>query len=247
MGTMTVICSHYHALHWMFEWLTRSSDRSPQFGDCCLSGKINLPILQDVPHTLKSLLEDCTSEVVSFWNKIRQYNMALTFTSLGANFDRSLPDGSGPYVLKLYGEIYHNHGALIPNENRDASYAQLYIYDSQMALHQRMNRNQSLDRDTMSHHPFVLLYRQAAERLREQGTTLDVQVRLTYHPHSDPRRYNVPTGNEIAVILPRENITEDNRDIVVQLRGRSFQRVYDTNPAYVPLHYVLLFPRGEFG
>ena len=99
----------------------------------------------------------------------------------------------------------------------------------------------------LEHNPFVPLYRQAAERLREQGTTLDVQVRLTYHPHSDPRRYNVPTGNEIMVILPGENITEDDWDIVVQLRGGSFQRVYDTNPAYVPLHYVLLFPRGEFG
>ena len=121
MGTMTVICSNCHALHWMSERLASSSNRSPQFGDCCLSGKINLPILQDVPHILKSLLEDRTSEAVSFWNNIRQYNMALTFTSLGANFDRALLDGSGPYVLKLYGELYHNHGALIPNENRDAS------------------------------------------------------------------------------------------------------------------------------
>ena len=62
----------------------------------------------------------------------------------------------------------------------------------------------------LEHNPFVPLYRQAAERLREQGVSLDMQVRLTYHPHSDPRRYNVPTGNEIAVILPRENITEDD-------------------------------------
>ena len=85
-------------------------------------------------------------------------------------------------VLKLYGELYHNHGALIPNENRDASYAQLYIYDSQIAINQRMNRNQSLDRDTMSqlqdmlleHNSFVPLYKQAAERLREQSVSLDM-------------------------------------------------------------------------
>ena len=69
--------------------------------------------------------------------------MALTFTSLSANFDWSLLDGSGPYILKLYGELYHIHGALIPNENRDASYAQLYIYDSQMVLNQRMNKSES--------------------------------------------------------------------------------------------------------
>ena len=123
-----------------------------------------------------------------------------------------------------------------------------------MALNQRMNRNQSLDRDTISHlqnmlleqNPFVSLYRQAVERLKEQGVSLDVQVRLTYCPQADSRRYNVLTGNEIAIILPGENITEDDRDIVVQLRGGSFQRVYDIDPAYVPLHHVLLFPRGEF-
>ena len=120
-------------------------------------------------------------------------HLALTFTSLGVNFDRSLLDGSGPNVLKLFRELYHNHGVLIPNENRDVSYAQLYIYDSQMALNQRMNRN-SRDGDTMSHlqdmllehNPFVPLYKQAAERLREQGATLDVQVRLTYLPYSNP-------------------------------------------------------------
>ena len=67
-------------------------------------------------NALKSLLEDHTSEAVSFWNNIQQYNLALTSTSLGANFDRSLLDESGPYVLKLYGELYHNHGVLIPNE-----------------------------------------------------------------------------------------------------------------------------------
>ena len=44
--------------------------------------------------------------------------MTLKFTSLGANFDQSLLDRSGPYVLKLYGELYHNHGVLIPNKNR---------------------------------------------------------------------------------------------------------------------------------
>ena len=82
----------------MLKRLTRLLDGSSQFDDCCLSGKINLPILQDVPHILKSLLEDRASEVVTFWNNIRQYNMALTFTSLGANFNWLLLDGSGPLL-----------------------------------------------------------------------------------------------------------------------------------------------------
>ena len=73
----------------------------------------------------------------------------------------------------------------------------------------------------------------------------DVQARLTYQPHTDRQQYNIPTGNEIAIILPRENITADHRDIILQLKGGSLKRIHEGNHAYIPLHYVLLFPRGK--
>jgi hypothetical protein len=55
--------------------------------------------------------------------------------------------------------------------DRDASYAQLYIYDPEMALQQRMSRNNTLSPTIMSdlqemlleHNPFVRIYQQAAE------------------------------------------------------------------------------------
>ena len=37
------------------------------------------------------------------------------------------------------------------------------------------------------------------------------------------------------------------RDIVVYLRGGGVRRLNELNPAYDPLHFVLLFPRGELG
>jgi hypothetical protein len=48
------------------------------------------------------------------------------------------------------------------------------------------------------------MYRQAAQRLREQGQN---RARLTYRDHNDPRRYNIPVADEIAVVLPGEGIT----------------------------------------
>ena len=168
---------------------------------------------------MKSLLESNRSEARSFWDNIQQYNSALAFTSLGANFDQSLLQGGGPYVLRLYGELYHNHSSLIPAAGA-ASYAQLYIYDPRAALQQRMERNRLLSSNIMSdlqemllqHNPFIPIYKQAAERLREQARahgssfqTMDIQARITYLPHMDPRRYNIPpTANEIVIILPGE-------------------------------------------
>ena len=75
-----------------------------------MSGKVQLPKLQPVPQPLKHLLEDQGPNAKQFHQNIRQYNSAFTFTSLGATFDQILLQGNGPYVLRLHGELYHNHG-----------------------------------------------------------------------------------------------------------------------------------------
>ena len=223
-------------------------------------GRIQLSVLEDVPQPLKGLLKSNQLEARSFGDNIQWYNSALAFTSLGANFDTSVLQGGGPYDLKLHGELYHKHSPLIPDEGSEGSYAQLYIYDAEDALDQRVSRNCSLSSNVMSdlqemlleHNPFVIIYRQAAERLREQSRssteTVDIQACLVYLPHTDPKRYNIPNvTNEIAIILSGDGTTTDPCDIIVQLKGGPFRHVFDTQPAYMPLHYVLLFPRGELG
>ena len=62
-----------------------------------------------------------------FLKHIHQYNATFAFTSLGANMDRTLDGGGGPYVFKIHGKLYHWHGSLIPEADANAVYAQLYI------------------------------------------------------------------------------------------------------------------------
>src|SRR5436190_19683845 len=38
-----------------------------------------------------------------------------------------------------------------------------------------------------------------------------------------------------------------NRDIILQLHEGGIQRISEIHRAYTPLHYVLMFPRGEDG
>jgi hypothetical protein len=74
-------------------------------------------------------------------------------------------------------------------------------------------------------------------------------MRIHQQQGTDSRRYNLPTLEEIAAIVPGEansNIGV-NRDIIVHLQGGSLRRISNLHPSYLPLHYVLLFSKGEAG
>jgi len=66
---------------------------------------------------------------------------------------------------------------------------------------------------------------------------------------SDPRCYNVPTAEEVGAIMIEDGQESEHshRDIILRLRDGSLQRISELHKAYTPLHYVLLFPRGEDG
>ena len=64
---------------------------------------------------------------------------------------------------------------------------------------------------------------------------------------TDAKRYNLPTVEEIAAIVPRdgsENVRMD-WDIIVCLPDSGLHQISNLYPSYLPLHYVLFFPYGE--
>ena len=74
-------------------------------------------------------------------------------------------------------------------------------------------------------------------------------MRLHLQQGIDARRYNLPTVDEIAAIVPgdgSQNVRVD-RDIVLRLQGGGLHRISNLHPAYLPLHYVLFFPHGDEG
>ncbi|XP_026459710.1 uncharacterized protein LOC113360417 [Papaver somniferum] len=64
---------------------------------------------------------------------------------------------------------------------------------------------------------------------------------------TDERSYNLPTADEISVILPGDGSQKyDFRDIILHCKGKvGFKRISECHPAYLPLHYVLMFPYNE--
>jgi len=63
----------------------------------------------------------------------------------------------------------------------------------------------------------------------------------------DQRTHNLPTAEEIAVIIPEEGVHHalDNRDMVLQAREKRLEHISQNSPSYSALHYVLLFPKGK--
>jgi len=100
-------------------------------------------------------------------------------------------------------------------------------------------------------HPAIQLYKQAYEITREMPGHQQCRIALRYDKECDQRRYNLPTAasNEIAVILPGDgDQVQGSRDIILYCRnGQGLQHISDLHPLYQTLHYVLLFPTGQFG
>jgi hypothetical protein len=69
--------------------------------------------------------------------QIRSYNSLFAFTSLGANIDKTINNGSAPYVFKINGVMHHRIGTLLPRRGIRSKFAQLYIYDTE---HEAQNR-----------------------------------------------------------------------------------------------------------
>ncbi|KAI3985006.1 hypothetical protein MKX01_004774, partial [Papaver californicum] len=102
----------------------------------------------------------------------------------------------------------------------------------------------------LTNNAFVQKYKHAYEILKEvPPTEKDIYVSLQYKSDKDKGRYNLPTVDEVFVILPGDGTIQSVvRDIVLHLKGgRHLERIDECHPTYLPLHYVLLFPYGELG
>jgi len=231
LGMLTIICSHCYALHFDCEKLTSLRVNYPKFGMCCLQGQIQLPPLQPLTGILHNYLTGDDYSSREFCNNIRQYNAAFVMTSVGVKIDNSVTRQSGPYYFKIQGELYHLTGALLPHGNQTPMYVQIYILDTVEQLNVRRANNHNLDPVVMDNlqtmlldnHLYIGHYRHAYELIREKPVEEqeEITIRLYVNLQQDQRTHNLPTAEEITVIIPEDGVYHalDNRDVVLQARG----------------------------
>ena len=256
LGPLNARCSKCGALHWIDEKLAQSSLESPQFGNCCLGGKIVLFEYSDPPNELLNPFNGNHVYSKEFLEKIWNYNLTFAMTSLGVDEELTDQIGHGPYVFKIQGQLFHHIGSLLPENASDkCRFAQLWILDSVSSLQEQRLLNPHLKpellliiNDILHANPYLTLYRTASEILRQHAHDENFRISLVVDPSTDQRRYNMPTANEIAVLVPgRETDPTRSRDIILRYKDGRLQRISDLSPLYHPLYYVLLFPTGERG
>ena len=155
-------------------------------------------------------------------------------TSLGVN-QQHFPKG-GPSIFKIQGSINHRIGSLFPcNQNDFPKFAQIYIYDTEHEIENRLKAFGDLDtgygrnileilqNSIKQNNPHVKNFISAYERFtNEKLPDINIILRADAKPHDQhSRKYNKPIESEIAVIIPRSGDGTENvgkRDIILHER-----------------------------
>ena len=230
-GSFTYSCSICLAKFWEGEKLSSSTKLCLKFSLCCENGKVVLSSVASYPELLMHLLTASDKRRKGFREKIRAYNCALAFASLGANIDKGLANAKQVvYTFRIHGVVYHCIGQLLPKDSEAPKYAQIYIHDG-TADAEVENRLHHLEDASLPElrllqlmmcdfNPLVSFFRQGIEVMREQRHN-DVRMIIRSEGTPDSRRYNKPTAPEVAVIMPGVGHGEEtaSRDIVLHARS----------------------------
>ncbi|XP_020243618.1 uncharacterized protein LOC109821874 [Asparagus officinalis] len=220
---------------------------------CCHNGEIHMADV-NVNDELYALYTVQTQEAIEFRRQTRKYNSIFSFTSFRARFDRELASNrKGIFTFRAQGQIYHNLPSLIPEKNKP-SYFQLYFYDTENELQNRMgildNANMSTTTtkrlmDILEGNPYAKFLR----KLNDFPSLEDFKIIINRDAAVDQRVYNSPTVDQVAAIWVEGN--NDNvpyeREIVVHSHSGKNHQVKHYFGCYDPLQYPLLFPGGDVG
>lgn len=132
-GDCTCVCDHWYALFWYDKRVSAMSSNQAHYNHCCKNGQVKLLISRIPPLSLVTLFDQ-----FQFLANIRAYNNMFAMTSFGGKVDESLNIGSGPYVFKIEGKVYHRLGSYSPPPNERPRFLQMYVYDTENKVFNRM-------------------------------------------------------------------------------------------------------------
>ncbi|XP_028789423.1 uncharacterized protein LOC114745432 [Neltuma alba] len=181
--------------------------------------------------------------------------------AVGMEVDHSKNNGAGPYSFVMSGVNYHSIGSLLPSEGSRPVYSQLYIYDTENEVSNRIAAVSKHSKESTINHeivlqikneldhvnPFVQQYRRASSMLSQPNST-PLKLCLLSSRQCDGRTYNLPTASEVAALIVGDiDMSFTFRDIIVHEHSGTPQRINELHASYLALQYPILFPFGEDG
>ena len=168
------------------------------------------------------------------------YNSSLAFTSLCLTQQEFRFKNPGPYCYRINGQLYHAISQMQPEQGKPPAFSQIYIYDQEHELDNRMKPFSGLDASLLldlqqmikSVNPYAHTYLQVGETLTA-NPACDIKLVLrSPSKQVDPHRYNLPTCTDVAVIMPADTLeTPCKRDVVVYKSAQDHPsgQVFDEN------------------
>ncbi|CAN7011743.1 unnamed protein product, partial [Brassica oleracea var. botrytis] len=173
--------------------------------------------------------------------------------------DYSVVHASGPYTIRIQGQIHHRIGLLIPRQGRPPEYLQLYIFDTGNEVGNRLNAmgktstEGNLDEATLErliemidkHNCLAKIFRRARDYYESNGTEFNIKL---LSDKGKGKEYDLPSTSEVAGLIVGDiSSTIGVRDIVVQFQSDTLQQIRDDHPLYMTHQYPLLFSYSEYG
>ncbi|KAF1877767.1 hypothetical protein Lal_00038076 [Lupinus albus] len=258
IGDPIMQCQHCGACMWYQERKRKHRNATtPKFELCCGDGRVQLPLLESPPPFLHHLLFDIKEkDSLNYQDNIRLYNMMFAFTSFGAKIDRSMNSGRGPPTIRIQGQPCHRIGSMLPLPGQFPKFAQLYIYDTEHEIQNRMEgiRNNKVDPEVVvqlskmldENNVHAKSFRMASERLKD-GVVQNLKLKLIAERNSDGRINNLPTVSEVAALVVGDIESTCQRDIIMETQSGQLKRIDELHASYLAFQYPLLFPYGEDG
>lgn len=164
----------------------------------------------------------------------------------------------GVYTFRIKGTLCHKIGSLLPVQGQEPKYAQIYIMDSSInqQIQQRLKYGhghldegilQNLISMMHQNNLYYTIYKIAKDRIG-QDNNLCLNLISFDASKQDPRRYNLPSADEVGVIINKDSSNINaTRDLIIERRSGKLKRITELHSAYLPLRFPLLYPYGESG
>ena len=96
--------------------------------------------------------------------------------------------------------------------------------------------------------PYIQVFRQARDIIQTSETS-NISMVIHGDRTKNLHNYGAPTSSDVAVLMIGDgcDIEPSNRDILLSKHEGGIQKISELHPSYDPLHYVLLFSRGDDG
>jgi hypothetical protein len=172
-------------------------------------------------------------------------------TSFGAT--KEIRGGGFMPTFKVQGQIYHRVGSLLPTSGADPQFLQIYFMgDVATEANHRCSRVPGtrlgivtqLQHFLHANNAYIPLFKTALERMPTDD--YKVVIRADKTPTGEHWHwFSASTLDEVAIVMVGNDF--GTRDIVLQKRNNTLQRVAETHRSYDALQYPLFFWHGEDG